>query len=157
MQEVVEQEKAENFRLQPLPDVFESLLSPDAENTEHTDTAVSEGCLPDNASMDEGSIDHKGLESYQSPGPSRGTSTSPDVAATSPSVAADSAHAAESPDPAAPAQGYRLLPTENFKFAFLGGYYRYLPSHASHFFEHLRRHCVVWCQPLKYFSFVIQL
>lgn len=122
MQEILEQEKAENFRLQPLPDVFESLLSRDAE---HPDVAVSQGGQAGSASMEEDRTTQGSPDLYQSAGPSGTTSArvSPDVWYNSPSVATDSLHAADSPDPTASANKYRSLPAQNLKFIFLGGSY----------------------------------
>lgn len=114
----MEQEKAANFRLQPLPDVFESLLSP---NGGQSDAAVSETAQTEAASMDEDEVDvFKPTVSTQN---SSGA-PSPDKPASSPSLATDSLNPAESPDAAATGQSYGPLPTENLKFAFLGGSYR---------------------------------
>jgi hypothetical protein len=50
----LEQERAANFKLQPLPDVFENLLSP---NGEHMHTAASGASHAEAASMDEDEVE----------------------------------------------------------------------------------------------------
>jgi hypothetical protein len=54
VQEVVEQEKAANFKLQPLPDVFEDLLCPSGDRT---NTAVSSASPPEATSMEEDGVE----------------------------------------------------------------------------------------------------
>lgn len=124
VQELVEHEKAANFKLQPLPDVFESLLSPHEEqvaspasNIDRTeDLADADEHAPDSVlsafpshSCNEASASH-------ADGPEASSSTSsPDPTDTKRKYQALYTHSKDK---------YQPLPTQCLKFVFLGGAYR---------------------------------
>jgi hypothetical protein len=117
VQEVVEKEKAANFRLQPLPDVFESLLCPTGDPM---DVAASEAAPTDAASMDEDDAD-----AFESAAPTPGSTSAAHA-----NAGRSSGYGMETPDASysggapSPEQTHRPPPNENINFVFLGGSYR---------------------------------